>query len=128
MPKPEWGVKRTCASCGARFYDLMKDPILCPDCGAAFVMETPKAARRRVVEPAASTEVETEDVDLVDDGEDVLDTEDDDDDDVTVGAAEAADDDEDDALEPDDSVLLEDDSDDDDLSEFGDDPDDDDRR
>ncbi|WP_339852442.1 FYDLN acid domain-containing protein, partial [uncultured Nisaea sp.] len=32
MAKPEWGIKRTCQSCGARFYDLMKSPIVCPKC------------------------------------------------------------------------------------------------
>ena len=32
MAKPEWGVKRTCPSCGARFYDLKRSPILCPKC------------------------------------------------------------------------------------------------
>lgn len=36
MAKPEWGMKRVCASCGARFYDLRRTPIVCPKCGAAF--------------------------------------------------------------------------------------------
>ncbi len=26
----EWGLKRTCLSCGARFYDLNNDPMTCP--------------------------------------------------------------------------------------------------
>ncbi len=34
MPKTEWGVKRLCLSCGARFYDLRRSPIVCPKCGA----------------------------------------------------------------------------------------------
>ena len=33
MPKEEWGVKRVCPSCSVRFYDLKKDPMLCPACG-----------------------------------------------------------------------------------------------
>ncbi|MCC7047942.1 MAG: TIGR02300 family protein, partial [Alphaproteobacteria bacterium] len=33
MAKPEWGVKRTCQSCAAVFYDLRRDPIICPKCG-----------------------------------------------------------------------------------------------
>jgi uncharacterized protein (TIGR02300 family) len=37
MAKPELGVKRTCQSCGAKYYDLMRDPITCPKCGAQFV-------------------------------------------------------------------------------------------
>jgi len=36
MAKPEWGVKRMCASCGARFYDLLRNPIVCPKCEAVF--------------------------------------------------------------------------------------------
>ena len=36
LAKPEWGMKRTCASCGARFYDLNRDPITCPKCEAVF--------------------------------------------------------------------------------------------
>ena len=33
MVKASWGSKRTCQSCGARFYDLNKSPIKCPKCG-----------------------------------------------------------------------------------------------
>ena len=33
MVKPEWGQKRTCSGCGLRFYDLIRDPITCPNCG-----------------------------------------------------------------------------------------------
>jgi uncharacterized protein (TIGR02300 family) len=33
VAKPELGTKRLCANCGAKFYDLNKDPIHCPKCG-----------------------------------------------------------------------------------------------
>jgi len=33
VAKPEWGVKRFCGGCGARFYDMRRDPIVCPKCG-----------------------------------------------------------------------------------------------
>jgi uncharacterized protein (TIGR02300 family) len=33
VAKPELGTKRLCANCGAKFYDLNKDPIRCPKCG-----------------------------------------------------------------------------------------------
>lgn len=36
MAKPELGAKRQCQSCGTKFYDLNKDPIICPKCGAVF--------------------------------------------------------------------------------------------
>ncbi len=37
MVKAELGTKRTCPSCAARFYDLLKTPILCPKCGVSFI-------------------------------------------------------------------------------------------
>jgi uncharacterized protein (TIGR02300 family) len=39
MVKPELGTKRTCPSCAARFYDLMKHPIVCPKCRQTFIAE-----------------------------------------------------------------------------------------
>ena len=36
MAKPELGTKRLCAHCGAKFYDLSKDPIHCPKCGTVY--------------------------------------------------------------------------------------------
>ena len=39
MVKPELGTKRTCPSCGTRFYDLLKNPIVCPKCGVTFIAE-----------------------------------------------------------------------------------------
>jgi uncharacterized protein (TIGR02300 family) len=36
VAKPELGTKRLCGSCGAKFYDLSKDPIVCPKCGTVF--------------------------------------------------------------------------------------------
>jgi uncharacterized protein (TIGR02300 family) len=51
--KPELGTKRQCQSCGAKFYDLNKDPILCPKCGAAFVAVA-LTARGRAAEAVAA--------------------------------------------------------------------------
>ena len=52
MAKPEWGTKRTCRSCGARFYDLKRDPIACPICEAEHAGDRP-AKPRRAPAPAA---------------------------------------------------------------------------
>lgn len=41
MAKPELGTKRLCAGCGAKFYDLNKDPITCPKCGTVFEVVVP---------------------------------------------------------------------------------------
>jgi uncharacterized protein (TIGR02300 family) len=38
VAKAELGTKRLCANCGAKFYDLKKDPIHCPKCGTVYVV------------------------------------------------------------------------------------------
>ena len=49
MANPELGTKRLCGSCGAKFYDLNKDPIHCPKCGAVYEV----VVATRPVRPAA---------------------------------------------------------------------------
>ncbi len=46
MAKPEWGTKRICHSCGRRFYDLLRYPIVCPNCGSEFDAEALLRTRR----------------------------------------------------------------------------------
>lgn len=46
MAKPEWGTKRICQSCGVRFYDFGRSPIVCPACGGVFDLEILNRARR----------------------------------------------------------------------------------
>lgn len=46
MAKPELGTKRVCGSCGAKFYDLSKNPIVCPKCGTVFEVVAPVARSR----------------------------------------------------------------------------------
>lgn len=55
MAKPELGAKRQCQACGAKFFDLNRDPIVCPKCGAVF-----QGAGVRV-ERATAKDVESED-------------------------------------------------------------------
>lgn len=43
MAKAELGTKRLCGSCGAKFYDLNKDPIVCPKCATVFVAAVPRS-------------------------------------------------------------------------------------
>jgi len=68
VAKPELGIKRLCASCGAKFYDLTKSPIVCPKCSSVYEVTLPRAKSdgpRGVVapvveaEPEAAAEVET---------------------------------------------------------------------
>lgn len=47
MAKPEWGTKRQCPACAARFYDLGKaDPVVCVKCAQAFEPEILLKPRR----------------------------------------------------------------------------------
>ncbi len=87
MSKPEWGTKRTCQSCGAHFYDMRKDTIICPKCGATYDPEAVLKSRRgRVVEKLtpvkpvepepkeAEEETETEDIGAAEEEEVIEDT------------------------------------------------------
>ena len=55
--KENRGVKRLCATCGTRFFDLMAKPV-CPKCQAEFYIPPPAPPRRppkpfsRSLEPA----------------------------------------------------------------------------
>ncbi len=42
MTKEKRGTKIVCESCGAKYYDLDKTPIVCPLCETAYVEEKPK--------------------------------------------------------------------------------------
>jgi uncharacterized protein (TIGR02300 family) len=46
VANPKWGTKRICQSCGTKFYDLMKSPIVCPSCGTEFDPEALLKSRR----------------------------------------------------------------------------------
>lgn len=131
MTKPELGVKRDCPECGARFYDLNKEPAQCPKCEHEFVPESllkPRKTRAEEVtetaekdvaaKPAAETTLENADQEkkgaksnrraALDEDDDM-----DDDDDDELGDIEDIDVDIDD---DDDDSLLDDDEDDDDVS------------
>ena len=50
MAKPELGTKRLCGNCAAKFYDLGKDPIVCPKCHT--VLQVAAITSRSRPEPA----------------------------------------------------------------------------
>lgn len=85
--KAELGTKRTCPSCAARFYDLLKNPIICPKCGVSFIAATllpskgdaaPAAIKPREVQqtPTPDEAAEVELVSLEDVEEDKIEEED----------------------------------------------------
>jgi uncharacterized protein (TIGR02300 family) len=59
VAKPEWGSKRICPSCGARYYDLMKPlgEIVCPKCATQFDPEAFLKTRRARVAAVPEKEV-----------------------------------------------------------------------
>lgn len=91
MAKPELGLKRTCVSCGARFYDLNRVPAICPKCNTEQPSDLPQPKRGGDI-PADQTKTppksDENDVDVDLDG-------DDDDDDVMEDTSDLDDDDDD---------------------------------
>jgi uncharacterized protein (TIGR02300 family) len=55
VTKAELGTKRICTNCNLKFYDLRKNPIVCPTCKTIVEAPPPIAAkpRRAREEPAA---------------------------------------------------------------------------
>jgi uncharacterized protein (TIGR02300 family) len=112
LAKPEWGNKRICPSCGARYYDLLRQPVICPKCSTPFDPEAFLRSRRS--RPATPVEKELAPV-----GADELDA------DTEAEDADTAEEEEEqeavpleDGEEEDDEELLED------ASELGEDEDD----
>lgn len=65
MAKAKLGTKRFCTSCGLRYYDLNKTPIVCPSCNAEFdpesLFKTRKSRQR--------TKTSKDDMELSNEGE-----------------------------------------------------------
>jgi uncharacterized protein (TIGR02300 family) len=56
VAKPELGAKRQCQNCGAKFFDLNRDPIVCPKCGTVFQGAVAARAQRADVKEEESDE------------------------------------------------------------------------
>ena len=54
MAKPELGTKRLCTNCSTKFYDLNKDPIVCPKCHTVMELATVASRPRPETVAAAS--------------------------------------------------------------------------
>jgi uncharacterized protein (TIGR02300 family) len=115
VAEARWGQKRICSSCGARFYDLQREPLVCPNCGATVDPAGPGKPRRAraTVAPARIAAIQVVEVEVpavADDDVDVV-----------------ADLEEEDGVAEDDNAAEEEDAEDDgesaieDVSELGDD-------
>ncbi len=69
LAKPEWGTKRICPSCGTRYYDLLREQVICPKCSTPYDPEAFLKARRS--RPALPVEKEVAPIDADADVEDV---------------------------------------------------------
>jgi uncharacterized protein (TIGR02300 family) len=110
VAKPELGAKRQCQSCGVKFFDLNKDPVVCPKCGAIFHVATSRITRTAADEDETAEGGEKDGAELVSLDE------------VEAGEAKSdsvdADEDAeiDDAVEEDDTFLENEEEEDDDVS------------
>ncbi len=103
MVEPKWGEKQICLSCDARFYDMLRSPIVCPKCETEFLpVVSGRGSRAKTAAPVSAPEqakpvVEKEKSDLLVDDEDIPDNsgvgilnddDDDDDDDLIEDTAD----------------------------------------
>ena len=69
MAKPELGAKHQCQNCATKFFDLHRDPILCPKCGAVFqalpVARSPSRASAVAARDEGEAEPDTAGVEIV---------------------------------------------------------------
>lgn len=89
MAKSEWGEKHRCSSCGRPFYDMKRNPMICPSCGEKHVpvkllksrktsSASAKALVKKVVPPKLEDDLDEDNSDVPvednvsvdDDGED----------------------------------------------------------
>lgn len=115
MTKAELGTKRLCPNCGARYYDLNRDPIICPRCGTRF--EVVAATRSR---PAAKAAVvpEPEEAELEKDAIETVTLEEADEEVAGGGAVKVDGDEEEIEADEDDTFLADDDEEEDDVEDI----------
>ncbi|UOM33529.1 TIGR02300 family protein [Acuticoccus sp. I52.16.1] len=113
MAKPELGTKRLCPNCGAKYYDLNRDPIMCPKCNASFATGI-IATRRETARPADD---EDEELEADDEGVELVALEEAEDDADDTADSLGVDDDDDVTVDTDDDVLVDDEDSDDEVSD-----------
>jgi uncharacterized protein (TIGR02300 family) len=102
VAQAELGQKRVCTSCAAKFYDLNKDPIICPKCGTVFDAAAAAKPRRvravaeeKPVKKKAPKLAEVADADLPEADDDAVVEDDEEEEGVIEDASELGEDDDD---------------------------------
>ena len=112
MSKSEWGKKHSCASCGALFYDMKKNPAHCPACGEKVdpqpLLKPRRTPATKVATNPEAVSEELNNADLPDEIEDV---------DIDNEDVELNDDDVDISAEDDENLIVDEGMDDDGLPE-----------
>ena len=123
VARPELGAKRHCPNCGAKYYDLNRDPITCPKCGTVYEVATLTRVRPEVAAPLLVPAEDVADVDVDADEPELVPLEDADEE--TVGTAKAVASDEDEDLDIDEDLgggneeeFLEEEDEDDDVADL----------
>ena len=109
------GLKRICMSCGARFYDLNKKPIICPTCNVEFTGEIKVKSRRGRLPSEIADKEADDDAPIIEVESDEVETEEVESDEETVSLDEIEEDGDDvdeDAIVLDEEEILDDDLDD----------------
>ncbi len=117
MAKPEWGGKRICLNCGARFYDMNRDPIVCPACSTVLdpvVQSRPRRSRAAPKLAAVVAVVDREEEVVVVEPDEEVEAEEDEEVVVVAAAGDDEEEEEDEAEEDGESAIE-------DVSELGDD-------
>jgi uncharacterized protein (TIGR02300 family) len=70
MNREDWGIKRVCLSCGARFYDFNKTPIICPQCAGVF--DPDYLSRKKTKTFQEKNNEVIDDIDIVVDEDDLI--------------------------------------------------------
>jgi uncharacterized protein (TIGR02300 family) len=117
VAKPEWGTKRICLNCGARFYDLNREPIVCPACSTALdpvAQNRPRRSRAAPKLAAVAAVVDPEDA-VVAEPDEEIEVDEDEEEVTVVAAAEDEEEADEEEAEDDGESAIED------VSELGDD-------
>lgn len=85
------GLKRICMSCGTRFYDMNKRPVVCPHCSTEFTGEAKVKTRRSRLPAAEESTVSAKTAADTGDAADTMEE----DDDMVVGLDDVEEDDDD---------------------------------
>lgn len=70
--KAKRGTKRACSGCGAKFYDLNSDPVVCPMCETVYEIKKAEPRKKKAPVPQPKPEEKPKEEEKIAEGEDDL--------------------------------------------------------